>query len=186
MTWSRLSRVPNARNVTSVVVSLLFAVILFELLFLTLWAGYSILNALSVTGWVVGMIALVLYLQDAFSVDPVFLQIRFFPTDRTPGEYEIQATVSNEGALKISSCQVELRKEGQPPILLNRIIVEGPRGAIRADSPNDVINDFPLFSRRPVQVRGYVTALNNTRVTLVIKAGKSRVEFSPVSFNLSP
>jgi hypothetical protein len=172
-------------------ISLLFAIILIETLFLTLLVHYSVLDAVSVTGWIVGIIALVLYLLDAFSVDPVFLRIQFFPltrvspTNESPRQFRIEATVSNEGGLKVRSCQVEVRREGAPAVLLNRVIVEGPHGAIAADPPNDKINDFPLFSRRPVQVRGFITAPDNTRVTMVIKVGITRVEFSPVSFHLS-
>ncbi len=187
MTWSRLSMVPTARNITRVVVSLFVAIILFDIVFLMLWAKSSLLDTLSINGWVVGVLALVLYLLDAYSVDPVFLQIRFFPREGSnPREFEIQATVSNEGGLKVRSCQVEVRREGQPAIRLSRVMVEGPHGAIHADPPNDRIHEFPLFSKRPVQVRGHIPAPDDSKVTIVILVGVARAEFSPVSFYLSP
>ncbi len=182
--WSRLW-VPTARNIAWIVVSLLLVIIFVETLFLTLWVHYSVLDSVAITGWVIGIISLVLYLLDAFSVDPVFLRIYHFPTDKTPREFEIQATVSNEGGMKIRSCQVEVRAEGGDSILLNRVIVEGLKGAVMAEPPNHIINDFPLFSRRPVQLRGYITAPDNTRVTLVIKVGRARVKLSPVTFRLT-
>jgi hypothetical protein len=182
--WPRLLMVPTAKNIAWIVVAMLLVILFVESVFLTLLAHYSTLDAVSITGWAVGIIALVLYLLDAFSVEPVFLRIQFFPIDKTPREFRIEATVSNEGGMKVHSCQVEVRREGEPTVRLNRVIVEGPLGnAIMADPPNDIINDFPLFPKRATQVRGYITAPDNTKVTIVIKAGKS--EYSPVSFHLS-
>ena len=76
-------------------------------------------------------------------------------------------------------------REGAPAIRLSRVIVEGSLGPIAADPPNDRSDDFPLFPNRPIQVRGHITAPDNTKVTIVIKVGMARVEFSPVSFYLS-
>lgn len=177
-------KVLTARNAGTWIIVLLFVILLVDSLVLTFFAHYSVLDAVAITGWMVGVISLALYLLDSFSFDPVFLRIAFSPTTVSPREFLIEATVSNEGGMRVHSCKVEVQRDGAEPILLNRVIVQGPRGAVAADPPNDKINEFSSFPRRPVQLRGYITAPDNTRVTIVIKTRTG--EFSPVSFYLSP
>lgn len=182
MSRLRIPRAITSRNIGGLVVVLLVVILFIDSLFLILWAHYSVLDTVGITGWIVGILSLALYLLDTFYVEPVFLQIQFFPTG--PRQFRIEATISNEGGMTIHSCRVEVRRQGEPTILLNRVIVEGPRGAIPADPPNDRIDNFPLFPNRPTRVRGYISAPDNTRVTIVIKAAGA--EFSPISFYLSP
>jgi hypothetical protein len=183
--WSKLWILyPTARNLTRYVLALFSVIIAGNLAFLILWVGLSVLDALSINGWAVGVLALVLYIIDANSLNPVFLEIRFIPLDTIPREFEIHATVSNEGGLAVRSCQVEVGGEGVTPVRLSRALVEGPRGAVMAEPPNHIIDDFPLLSRRPVRVRGKIVAPDNTRVTMVIKVGRARAEFASVTFPL--
>ncbi len=139
------------KNIARILVVALFAIVIGEYLVLTLLLNVSFVDAISITGWIVAMISLILYIGDRYEIQPVFLKIHYEPVRNTPGRYLIEAHVSNEGAMDVrkSSCEILLTGVGIASTRLNRVIVKGPTGAIRAKPPYGEIPFIPLYPKKP-------------------------------------
>lgn len=155
----------------------IFAILVISsILVLSYWVNKIQITA--VIGTVIAVIALILYIIDRIIVEPAILQTFI---DRTPkvNEYIIRAFISNEGARKAHDCEV-VAIGGDNDVILDHVPIDSLKGRIGVDWPAN--KKYALYPRRPIWVRGYITAEPNTQIAIVLR-WKGKV-YSRLSFTL--
>jgi hypothetical protein len=95
--------------------------------------------------------------------------------------YRILAEVSNEGGWKAKNCHCYIKTLNQTNeglLYLDYVPVDTPAGRVADKDGREILpktNQFVLYPKKPIYVRGYFPPSKNTKYQLVLEAAGNRI-----------